>query len=117
MASLPTPRGCSDRCRDPPLLLLLSFVEALQERLPHSLAVCEDLPVPRPAGRQLDDLHVTRCLAVGVVVGLGFPELPEALPGLPPEEPHHIRNTPKVVSGIGAFSDAASPSARTRRVS
>ena len=31
--------------------------------------------------------------------------------------PGHIRNTPKVVSGTGAFAAAARPSARTRRVS
>src|SRR5690348_7521798 len=99
------------------MLLLLALVEPLQERLAKPLAVRQDLLVARPARLELDDLHVARRIAVGMVVRLRLAEGAQALLVLAAEEAHHIRKTPNVVSGIGVLSALASPSARTRRVS
>src|SRR3954454_7319915 len=100
-----------------PLLLLPPLVETLQECLSQPLAVREHLLVTRTPRLELHDLDIARCVAVRVVVRLGFPERAQALLSLAAEEPHHIRKMPNVVSGIGAFNAEASPSASTRRVS
>src|SRR4029079_18831087 len=101
----------------PQLALLVAFVEPLQKCLAHSLTVSQNLLVARSPRRQLDDLHVARRLAVGVVVRLRLAELAQPGLRLPAEETHHIRKMPNVVSGIGAFNAAEIPSASTRRVS
>src|SRR6185312_5088955 len=90
---------------------------SFQERLPHPLPVGEDLAIPWPTRLELDDLDVARRLAVRVVIGLGLAKLSQALLRLPAEQPHHIRKTPNVVSGMGALRDAEMPRASTRRVS
>src|SRR5262245_34821959 len=100
-----------------PLHLLVALVESLQERLPQPLAVREHLLVARAPRLELDDLDVTRRVAVGVVVRLGLAERTHALLRLAAEETHHMRKTPNVVSGSGAFSAVARPRASTRRVS
>src|SRR2546423_6815062 len=94
-------------------LLLLPFVQALQECLSHALAVGEHLAVARPPRLELDDLHVPRRVTVRMVVCLRLAEGAQPLLRLPAEETHHIRKTPNVVSGIGAFSAAERPSAST----
>src|SRR5207244_3755676 len=93
------------------------LVQALRECLSEALAVGEHLLIARPARWQLHELHVARRFAVRVVVRLRLPELVTAALRLPLEQPHHIRKTPKVVSGMGAFRAEERPSARTRRVS
>src|SRR5262245_11065005 len=100
-----------------PLALLVALVESLQERLPHPLAVREHLLVATTPRLELDDLDIARRVAVGAATCLGLADLVQALLRLAVEEAHHIRNTPNVVSGIGAFSALARPSASTRRVS
>src|SRR5262249_37615044 len=87
------------------------------ERLPHPFAVREHLLVAGTPRLQLDDLDIAGGVAVRVVVHLRLAELVQALLRLAAEEAHHIRNTPNVVSGIGAFSGLARPRASRRRVS
>jgi hypothetical protein len=82
------------------------------------LASLEHVPVARSPRRQLEHSHLGRALAVRVPVRLGLADRLGALLAPPAKQAHrYIRKTPKVVSGIGAFSAAEMPSARTRRVS
>src|SRR5438477_9872052 len=100
------------------LAVVLALLKPVEERLAEPVARREHVRVTRAPRRELDLLHLAARPAVCALVRLVLADLGFGLLPAPERDPHrHILKIPKVVSGIGAFSAAARPRARTRRVS